>query len=136
MAIMVSFYLDNTAFYCISQVYHVAVNPTNSGAVQLDSTNIDATLGKKRYFACKWYWFCLNVKAKNFGMKETMYLYGLYQLRKALGKFIYSLLLNYVPYSSFIFLHTLSFLITDRARSVWIQQKACHLAEMYKKYSK
>ena len=51
---MASFYLDNnTAFYCISQVYHVAVNPTNSGAVQLDSTNIDATLGKKRYFACK-----------------------------------------------------------------------------------
>ena len=45
---MVSFYLDNTAFYCISQVYYVAVNPTNSGAVQLDSTNIDATLGKKR----------------------------------------------------------------------------------------
>ena len=37
-------------FATIFMVYYVAVNPTNSGAVQLDSTNIDATLGKKWYF--------------------------------------------------------------------------------------
>jgi len=42
-------------FATIFMVYYVAVNPTNSGAVQLDSTNIDATLADNEFVFINFY---------------------------------------------------------------------------------
>ena len=58
-------------------------------------------------------------------------------IEKSIGKIYELIIVELCPLLTLIiFLPTLSFLITDPERSVLIQQKARHLAKMYKNYYK